>query len=203
MKIIALLLLFLGVLLILAVAAMSVFLFAMAFDAPGSADKPGVWLGNSLIFLPLLLFIALLIYAFIAYQSGQYTRAVWLGSVFVAVAAGGWAWLRFTSLRAHRKLQEVQAREAEDARRYPTQRFLRPFEGGADTILVFPSRIVAYRMPRRGDMPFAYSGPVGDLNEARDAIVIAPAFDGRIRREEFGEFVDEAGRRLTEVYAIR
>lgn len=203
MKILALLLLLLGVLLILAVGALSVFLFAMAFDAPGSAGKPGVWAGNLLIFLPLLFLVTVLIFAFVAYQSGHYTRAVWLGSVFGGVVVGGVIFFGVSSLGALRALRASQAQVAEEARLYPEQRFIRPFEGGADTIIVFPSRIVAYRMPRRGDMPFAYSGPVGDLNEARDAIVIDPVFDKRIGLDEFSEFVDERGRRLTEVYAIR
>ncbi len=203
MKILALLLMLLGLLLILGVGAMSVLLFAMSFDAPGSAEKPGNWLLNALIFLPLLLLLAVLIYAFIAYQSGNYTRAVWLGSVFGIALVGGFAFFGITSLTTLRHMQAERAKETEEARLYPEQRFIRPFEGGADTIIVFPNRIVAYRMPRRGDMPFAYSGPVGDLNESRDAIVIDPVFDRRIELAEFPEFVDERGRRLTEVYSVR
>ncbi len=203
MKIIALLLLLLGALLILGVGALSILMFAMAFDAPGSGEKPGVWLFNVLIFLPLLLLVAVLIYAFMAYLSGNYTRSVWLGSVFVVVGVVCVTYFEISSIATLREYRASQAQAVEEARLHPVQQFVRPFEGGADTIIVFPNHIVAYRMPMRGDMPFAYSGPVGDLNESRDAIVIDPVFDRRIGLDEFPEFVDEQGRKLTEVYVIR
>lgn len=203
MKIIALLLMLLGVALIAGVGVMSLLAFAMGFDAPGSADKPGVWLLNSLIFLPSIGLMVVLVLAFNAYRSGQYGRSVGFGSVFALLAGGGALYFSKTSYDALRDYRAREAEAAENARLYPLQKFVRSFEGGADTILVFPDRIVAYRLAKRGDLPFPYSGPVGDLNEARDAILISRSYDWRIGLAEFPEFVDENGRKLTEVYSIR
>jgi hypothetical protein len=201
MKIIALLLMLLGVVLILALGAFSLLMFAMAFDAPGAAQKPGVWAVSLLIFLPLLAAVALLVLAFIAFRSGQYGRSAGFGAVFGVAAVAAAIYGPLESARARRQGRELMAKMAEEERLFPARKFMRHEAAGTDTIIVFPSRIVAYRMYARGDFP--YTGPVGELNEARDAIVIGSSFDGRIRREEFDQFVDEQGRRLTDVFAIR
>lgn len=152
--------------------------------------------------LLLLAGIAILIFAGAAYRSGNYTRSVGFGSIFgvamvgIAVAVGS------TSFGTLQAFQSMEAQAAEDARRYPVQKFIRPVAGGADTIIVFPGRIVAYRLYVAGGMPFA--GPVGNLNEARNTIVVDDReFDEKIGREALSQFVDGQGRKLTDVFAIQ
>lgn len=44
----------------------------------------------------------------------------------------------------------------------------------------------------------------GDLNATRDTILVNNReFDTKIKREDLGQFVDEQGRKLTEVFGIR
>lgn len=202
MKITALFLMLLGVLFITGLGFASLLLFATSFDAPGSIGMLGVWAIHFLILLSLLAFVAVLVFAGKAYRAGNYARSAGFGSVF-GVAVLGLA--IFFGKTSHDTLQAYRATEAqatEDARLYPVQYFIRPVPGGADTIIVFPGRIVAYRLHVEGNFPFA--GPVGDLNAARDTIVVSDReFVARITREELARFADGQGHKLTDVFAIR
>ncbi len=202
MKITALFLMFLGVLFILGFGFAFLLLFAMSFDAPGSIGTLGVWAIHLFIFLLLLIFMATLIFSAKAYRAGNYTRSVGFGSVFGLAVFGSLVFLGKASNDTLQDIQATNAQEAEDARLYPMQQFIRPVEGGADTVIVFPSRIVAYRLYVQGGKPFA--GPIGDLNATRDTILVNNSeFDRKMKRQELNQFVDDKGRRLTEVFGIR
>lgn len=199
MKVTALLLLILGALLTAGLGLLLLLMSGMAVGTPGPVSNPG---GLLKVFLPFLAGIAVLVFAGAAYRSGNYARSVGFGAIFgvamvgIAVAVGS------TSFGTLRDYRAAEAQAAEDARLYPIQKFLRPVAGGADTIIVFPGRIVAYRLYVAGGMPFA--GPVGNLNEARTTIVVDDReFDEKIGREALSQFVDGQGRLLTDVYAIQ
>ena len=67
-------------------------------------------------------------------------------------------------------------------------------------MIVFPSRIVAYRLMNYNGYP--YNGPLGVLNESRTTIVYNNSTDTKLPFNELDQFVDENGRKLTEVYQI-
>lgn len=200
MKIISILLMLFGVLLIVVLGLMYLLGFAMSFDAPDSGDGKA-WLFRLLMFVPILILVAVLIFAMKAFASDNYVRSMRIGLVFVLAAAGIAAYLFGTSYSSLRQYRKEMAQDAEDARLYPRQKFIRPYEGGADTIIVFPNRIVAYRFNSAPDFPL--SGPLGDLNEKRDAIIYNHSPHNDIRIDELDQFVDAQGRKLTDVYAIR
>ncbi len=199
MKITALLLIILGSLLVAGLSLMLLLMSVMAFGAPGPVDKPE---GLLVVFLPILVLIVILFFAGKAYRSGDYSRSVGFGSVIGVALVGGAVYLGRTSYNAMQEFQAMEAQAAEDNRLYPVQKFLRPVEGGTDTIIVFPGRIVAYRLYVGREFPFA--GPVGDLNATRDTIVVSDReFVEKVKHEELSRFVDEQGRKLTDVFAIR
>ena len=168
MKVTAILLMLLGVLLIAVMGFLYLLGFAMSFDAPDSGDLKA-WLMRLLLFVPLIVLVLALIFAWIAYNSGNYMRSARIGSVFGLAVIGLIVYAIGTSYSTMSDFRGQIAQEAEDARLYPKQTFLRPYDGGADTIIVFPNRVVAYRLNSAPDFPL--SGPVGDLNEHRDAII--------------------------------
>lgn len=202
MKIIALLLIIFGVLFIAGFGVMWLLLFAMSFDAPGSVDNAGIWGIHLVVLLLFFGFILAVIYATKAYRNGNYARSMGFSSffalVFLVIAL-------FLGISSKETLQEIQAsntKAAEDVRLYPTEKFIRRIEGGADTIIVFPSRIVAYRLYVKGG--YTFGCPVGDLNEARDTIFVnGKEFDEKIGRGGLSQFLDERGRKLTEVFIIK
>lgn len=202
MKVTALLLIILGLLLVVVLGLMLLFLSIMVVGTPGPASRSGGLADLYWLFLPLLAFIVVLFFAATAYRAGNYTRSVWFASVFGVAVIGIIVYMGKTSSSALQEIRAANAQAAEEERLYPIQKFLRPVEGGADTIIVFPSRIVAYRLYVEGGIPFA--GPVGDLNVARDTIVVSDReFVERVKREELPQFVDGEGRKLTDVFAIR
>ena len=199
MKVTALLLLILGALLTAGLGLLLLLMSGMAVGAPGPVRNPG---GLLMVFLPFLAGIAVLVFAGAAYRSGNYARSVGFGSILGVVALGYAVVVGRTSYGSLQAFQSMEAQAAEDARRYPVQKFIRPVAGGADTIIVFPGRIVAYRLYVAGGMPFA--GPVGNLNEARTTIVVDDReFDEKIGRKALSQFVDGQGRKLTDIYAIQ
>ncbi|MFM9946419.1 MAG: hypothetical protein ACKV1O_00620 [Saprospiraceae bacterium] len=198
MKIIAILLLLLGSALIVGLGFMYLFLFAMSFDAPGSADDPKAWGMRLLFLLPVIGLIVALIFAFLAFQSGNYVRAVRIGSVFVIALLGLLAVIVKSQMDNVRYVREMREQELEDAK-YPMQKFVRPVDKGADTILVFPSRIVAYRIfDENNSIPIG--GPVGQLNKTRDTIKLDNFPENHLKREDFEFFLDESGKKFSEAF---
>ena len=150
----------LGVFMILAYGFMYLLGFAMSFDAPGSANDPKAWGMRFLILLPLLVFIVVLIFAFLAFIGGHYNRSVIFGSVFVVSGLVIFGYLFITTFNTTSEYKKTLAQEIEDAKLYPVETYTREFEGQTDSIIVFPSRIVSYRLHVGREFPWA--GPLGD-----------------------------------------
>lgn len=174
--------------------------FAMSFDEPGSDKDPSAWMMRLLMFLPAVIMLAALIIAFISYSSGHYKRSVIISSIPIGMSAIFIAYMFISSFSTMAGIRKEQLTEAADARKYPVQKFLRPVEGGADTVIVFPNRIVAYRLKEYNGYP--YAGPLGDLNEDRTAIRYNNSSDTKLPFEALDQFVDGEGRKLTEVYVV-
>ncbi len=201
MKTAALLLILLSVLLVFGFGFFYLLGFAMSFDAPGSDKSPAAWGMRILMLTPILIFIVFILLAWIAFQAGNYRRSVILGLIPPAIGIALLGIMAVTSFASLSAFRRQRAQEEADARRYPVQKFMRPVEGGTDTIIVFPSRIVAYR--KYMGTEHHWGGPLGDLNESRDVILYYHHPDNRIPKEELNQFIDETGRKLTDVYQVR
>lgn len=201
MKIIALLLMLLGCALIVVLAFLFFFAFIMSFDAPGSDSDPKAWMMRGLFFLPLLLLIVVLVLAFLAFRSGNYNRSAGIGSVFGLALVAGLIFMMRIQSQNEAYVQELRAQEVEDAK-HPTLTFLRPTPNGADTIIVFPSRIVAYRVFNK-TFNKIIGGPIGDLNETRDTIQLEKNPEDFLKREEYEEFANSEGKKFTEVFKFK
>ena len=198
MKITAILLLILGCLLIVSMGFMYLFMFAFSFDAPGSDSDPKAWMYRLLFFLPVIGLIVALVLALTAFMSGNYARSANIGSVFGLALIAILILLAKTQADNNRILRQMQAQELEDAK-YPVQTFLRPTEHGADTIIVFPGRIVAYRVfDKNFNKPIG--GPIGKLNQTRDTIQLEKNPEDFLKREDFEFFLDESGRKFSEAF---
>ena len=174
--------------------------FAMSFDAPGSTSDPKAWWMRFLMFTPILIFIAILIVSAIAFFAGNYKKAAFISGIVPVLSACFIVFMFYSSFTAMKDYRTTVAKEKEDERLYPKQTFLRSSAEGADTIIVFPSRIVAYRLVVGREYP--HNGPLGDLNEDRTTIIYINRPDTKLSVEELDQFVDEEGRRLTEVYIV-
>jgi ABC-type transport system involved in multi-copper enzyme maturation permease subunit len=201
MKITALLLMLITIIALFGFGFMFLLGFAMSFDAPGSQSDPKAWGMRFLFFLPVLLLICALIFSFIAFSSGNYRRVILINIVPIAICVAIFAWMTFTSTTSFAKYKVQMAKEAEDAQLYPEQRFLRSVEGGTDTIIVFPNRLVAYRKFQGTNIPWA--GPLGDLNDDRTTLKVIVNSDTKIMKDELDQFVDEKGRKFSEVYIVQ
>lgn len=203
MKIAALLFMLIGVIMVLGFTFLYFMGFVMSFDAPGSAQDPKAWGTRFLIFAPILLFAILLIIAFVAFMAGNYKRSAILSGVPIALGLVLIGMVMSSSYRSLAKYKEKRAKELEEERLYPKQHFSRPSPGGTgtDTIIVFPNRIVAYRLYTGN--PHHWGGPIGDLDESRTTITYEVRSDTKVPVEELSQFVDENGRKLTDVYKIK
>ncbi|NUO00192.1 MAG: hypothetical protein HUU01_06205 [Saprospiraceae bacterium] len=201
MKIISILLLVLGCLLVVGSGIMYLILFAYSFDAPGSESSSKAWGSRLLMFLPVLVLIVVLVLAFIAFFSGNYARATGFGALFVVALVAIFIFLIKNQADNNRKVREMRAQELEDAK-YPVQTFFRPTENGTDTIIVFPSRIVAYRIFNK-TFNKTIGGPIGTLNQTRDTILVEKDPGEFPRRQEFEQFINEEGKKITEVFQFR
>ena len=99
------------------------------------------------------------------------------------------------------KLQKDQAQRAEEARLYPKQTFVREVPGGADTLIVFPDRMVASR--KYDGLKYPLGGLLGYLNEERTHIQLDTKPDPVIRREELSQFTDAGGRRFSDSFPVQ
>ena len=201
MKILAILLMLAGVCIIVGYGFIYLLGFAMSFDAPGSTKDPKAWMMRLLIFMPLVIFVVLLILAFIAFYTGHYKRSVMFSAFFGIAGLGFFLFSSISSAVSMRRMNEIRAKEAEEERMYPKQTFLRPVEGGVDTIYVFPSRIVSYRLYVGTEIP--YGGPLGDLNTSRDTLIYNRRSDTKLNIEDLSQFLDEKGRKFSDVYIIK
>lgn len=106
-----------------------------------------------------------------------------------------------TDRKSWQAFQAMEAQAVEEARLHPIQKFTRTVAGGGDTITLLPGGMVAYRVfDERG---LSYAGSVGDLNANCDTIIVSSQFRGEIKREEFSQFMNAQGRRLTDVFTIQ
>ena len=201
MKTVALLLMIISVIALFGFGLMYLLGFAMSFDAPGSQSDPKAWGMRFLMFLPVLFLIVALIISIVAFSSGNYKRVVIINIIPIAICAAFIAFMFISSFSSLASYRALQAQEARDAKLYPEQRFLRNVEGGTDTIIVFPSRIVAYRKYQGTNIP--WSGPLGDLEKDHKTLKVIVNSDTKIYKEELDQFVDEKGRKFTEVYIIQ
>jgi hypothetical protein len=199
MKVLSLLLMILVVLIIGLAGILYFFGFIMSFDAPGSADDPKAWWGRLMMFLPVIFCIVIEVLAIQALWSGRYGRSALFSGSLIVAAAAFWFYATFSSMATARAYRTELELEKEQAIKYPVQKFLRDVEGGTDTIIVWPNRIVAYRLYIAG-LGKPWSGPLGDLNEGRDTLIYYEHVDTRLRRQELGAFYNMDGRRFTEVY---
>ena len=198
MKIIAILLLVLGCLLIVGLGILYIFMFALSFDAPGSDSDPKAWMYRLLFFLPFIGLVVALVMSFMAFGAGNYARSAGIGSVFGLALVVLWVLDAKMNSDNERIVQEMREQELEDAK-YPVQTFLRPTERGADTIIVFPSRIVAYRVFDK-NFNKTIGGPVGKLNKTRDTIQLEKNPEDFLKREDFEFFLDESGKKFSEAF---
>ncbi len=174
--------------------------FAMSFDAPGSDKDPAAWGMRVMMFLPgVILFVALVI-AFISYTSGHYKRSMIVSSIPLGLCAALIVFMIVSSSTSMANYKITEAKAAADAEKYPVQKFLRPVEGGADTVLIFPSRVVSYRLFNYNG--YAYNGPLGALNDARTIFVYQNSTDNRLPFAELDQFIDENGKRLSDLYQM-
>lgn len=201
MKLLAILLMLLIVVIIAGAFIMYVMMFAMSFDAPGSTSDPKAWLLRFVAFLPIVAFVLVIIFSFLALRAGQPGKAVAISGSAVAVTAILWTIFTLSSMRSMREYQDKVKQEKEWEKQFPVQKFVREKEIGADTIIVWPSKIVAYRIGG-GDGP-ALGGGVGMMNDTRDTLIYSEHFDNRIPRNELEQFVNEQGRRFTDVYRVQ
>jgi ABC-type transport system involved in multi-copper enzyme maturation permease subunit len=200
MKTASILFMILGILMVLGFGFMYLLGFAMSFDAPGSTSDPAAWWMRFLMFLPILIMIGALIFAMIAFARGNYKQSFIASVVPVGIFILIIGFMFISSFASMNKYKAQMAAEAEDARLYPVQKFLRHVEGGTDTIIVFPNRIVAYRKYLGTNIP--WGGPLGDLNEKRDTIYYYSSHDTKIGMGELDQFTDENGRKFTDVFNI-
>ena len=203
MKVAALLFMLIGVIMVLGFTFLYFMGFVMSFDAPGSAQDPKAWGTRFLIFLPILIFGILLIVALIAFLAGNYKRSAVFSGIPIALGIILIGMVMVSSARSLVKYKEKRAQELRDEKLYPEQHYTRasPSGSGTDTIIVFPSRIVAYRLYTGN--PYHWGGPIGDLDESRSTITYEVRTDTKIAVEELEQFVDERGRKLTDVYEIK
>ncbi|HJW29754.1 MAG TPA: hypothetical protein VJ508_11010, partial [Saprospiraceae bacterium] len=157
MKTAALVFIILDVLVLFGFGAFYLLGFAMSFDAPDSGSDPKAWWLRFVFFLPVLLMLVALIYAVVAFSAGNYKRSFLFSIVPVAAGVLIYMALMISSLTTMMKFKNQTAKEAAEAKLYPEQRFLRQVEGGTDTIIVFPNRLVAYRKYQGTDIP--WGGP--------------------------------------------
>lgn len=201
MKTISILLILVSIIVLLILVLLYFFGFIMSFDAPGSDKDPSAWMMRFLIFLPVLILGIILILAIIAYAGQHYQRAFWFGAVTPIAGAALFSYMLITSLLSTREFHAQLAKEAEEAALYPKQIYTRTRDIGTDTIIVFPNRIVSYRL--HVGNPHPWGGPLGDLSEDRKVLLYDTRPDTRLPKEEIAQFVDEKGRPFTEVYIVK
>jgi len=202
MKTLAILLMLLTVLMMVGFGMFYLLGFAMSFDAPGSTTDPKAWGMRLLLFAPVIIFLIVLIMSWQAYAAGNYRKSVLLGVVSPAICVGLYVWMMVTSMSSMKQYNNQVAAEKEMEAKYPKEHYTRTGPLGTDSIIVWPSGIVAYRLHVEG-MENTWDGPLGDLSEDRKIITYDRRPDTRLPMEELYHFMDEEGRVFTNVYTIK
>jgi len=146
MKVLAILLMLLTIVMIVGFGMFYLLGFAMSFDAPGSTTDPKAWGMRLLIFAPILIFLVCLIMAWKAYAGGEFGKSVVLGAVAPVICIALYAWMAVTSMSSMKQYNDQVAKEKELEAKYPVEKYIRTAEGVSDTIIVWPTGVVAYRL---------------------------------------------------------
>ncbi len=202
MKTLAILLMLLTIVMIVGFGLFYLLGFAMSFDAPGSTTDPKAWGMRFMLFAPIIIFIVCLILAWKAYAGGYYGKSVLLGMVAPVVCIALYVWMSITSMTSMKQYNDQVAKEEEMKAKYPVEKYMRTGPLGTDTIIVWPTGIVAYRLHVEG-MENTWNGPLGDLSEDRKTITYDRRPDTKIAIEELYHFMDSEGRIFTNVYAVQ
>lgn len=202
MKTIALLLMLVTIVMMVGFGMFYLLGFAMSFDAPGSTTDPKAWGMRLLIFSPILIFLIALILSWQAYAAGNYQKSVLLGVISPAICIVLYAWMAFTSMKGMKQYNATLAEEKEMEAKYPKETYSRQTSLGTDSIIVWPTGIVAYRLHIEG-MANTWNGPLGDLSKDRTTITYDRRPDTRLPMEELYLFMDEGGRIFTNVYTVK
>jgi hypothetical protein len=202
MKTLAIILMLLTILMMVGFGMFYLLGFAMSFDAPGSTSDPKAWGMRLLLFSPVIIFLIVLVMSWQAYAAGNYRKSVLLGVVSPAICVGLYLWMMVTSMSSMKQYNDQVAAEKEMEARYPKEEYTRTGLLGTDTIIVWSTGIVAYRLHIEG-MENTWNGPLGDLNASRDTLTYDRRDDTKLRMEELYHFMDEGGRVFTNVYAVK
>lgn len=202
MKTLAILLMLLTLLMMVGFGMFYLLGFAMSFDAPGSTSDPKAWGMRLLMFAPAIIFLVVLILSWQAYAAGNFRKSVFLGAVSPAICIILFGWMVVTSMMSLKQYQNQVAEEKEMEARYPKETYTRTGPLGIDSIIVWSSGIVAYRLHIEG-MENTWDGPLGDLSKDRKTITYDRRPDTRLPMEELYHFMDPEGRIFTNVYAVK
>lgn len=202
MKTISILLMLLTLLMMVGFGMFYLLGFAMSFDAPGSTSDPKAWGMRLLFFAPFFIFLVVLILSWRAYAAGNYGKSILLGVVSPAICVGLYLWMMLTSMGSMKQYNDQVAAEKEMEAKYPVEKYLRQTGLGTDTIIVWPTGIVAYRLHIEG-MENTWNGPLGDLSKDRTTITYDHRPDTKLMMEDLAQFTDESGRKFTDVYVVK
>ena len=202
MKTLSILLMLLTLLMMVGFGMFYLLGFAMSFDAPGSTSDPKAWGMRLLMFAPAIIFLVVLILSWQAYAAGNYRKSVLLGIVSPAICIALYIWMMVTSMMSLKSYQNQVAEEKEMEARYPKETYTRTGPLGTDSIIVWSSGIVAYRLHIEG-MENTWDGPLGDLSKDRKTITYDRRPDTRLPMEELYHFMDQEGRIFTNIYEVK
>ena len=201
MKILSILLMLLTIAMIVGFGLFYLMGFAMSFDAPGSTSDPKAWGMRLMLFAPVIIFLVCLVLSWKAFAGGQFGKSVLLGMVAPVVCIALYAWMSITSMSSMKQYNDQVAKEEEMKAKYPVEKYIRTADGVSDTIIVWPTGIVAYRL--NIGMEFPWNGPLGELSEDRKTITYDRRPDTKLPIEELYHFMDAEGRIFTNVYAVK
>ncbi len=202
MKTLAILLMLLTLLMMVGFGMFYLLGFAMSFDAPGSTADPKAWGMRLPFFAPFFIFLVVLILSWKAYAAGNYGKSILLGVVSPAICVGLYLWMMVTSMSSLKQYNNQVAAEKEMEAKYPKENYTRTSALGTDSIIVWPSGIVAYRLHIEG-MENTWDGPLGDLSKDRTTITYDHRPDTKLLMDDLPQFADESGRKFTEVYSVK
>jgi hypothetical protein len=209
MKIIALLLLLLGIVLLICISYLLATFFAYSFEPWTRADWNTrlIRVGIVAVGLAFLLLVGL---GWWAYLHGDYPLALRYVCGYLLLIGAGFVFnfaVRHTN-RGNLTVQEMPVTISPDeaqqlAREAAIQPlyFARQLANGHDTITVLPNGQVNYRRVVAGQAEVRAS--VGYLGPRRDELHPEWVGDGELDRDEYPQFKDAAGQSLVDLFPIR